>query len=369
MEEKTKKFVEKMLRDLMSDPEKLVGYLDLHVVRSMREGFVKGRKPMERWSLLNRLLAISQGATDARTKTAWKRVGRRVNAGATPIHILRPVWIHGRCKACGGSDKKCRWCHGTGFVHAMLGMALIDEYDVKDTTGRELKPRKVTGFAEGLPLKWLVEKLGLRIEVRSMASFYYGIYRPEVKEIEVCVKDEQVFLHELAHAIDDKLGTLERPGQKDFRERREMVAELAACALARLYGHGANLRFTRDYVEGWKIPELNLEAAFVELFGRVQAIIEFVHEQSTSLEERVRWMDAMNVDVEDGYRLVEKRKVLVGPNGRWSVRRFKKTIKLVKLEKMRKTLPDRVKAIYSKCGAEFERSKFLPYRTLCSVCK
>jgi hypothetical protein len=68
---------------------------------------------------------------------------------------------------------------------------------------------------------------------------YYGYFDGNKNEITLCTADEQVFLHELSHAIDQKVGNYDN---KDY-DGGEIVAELSACFLASIYAKKADMQF------------------------------------------------------------------------------------------------------------------------------
>jgi hypothetical protein len=58
--------------------------------------------------------------------------------------------------------------------------------------------------------------------------------------------NQQVFLHELSHAIDNTL-----PGKSDDYAFNEVVAELSAAFLGSLYNVDVDIASTKAYINGW----------------------------------------------------------------------------------------------------------------------
>jgi hypothetical protein len=74
-----------------------------------------------------------------------------------------------------------------------------------------------------------------------------GVYSPGNKAIRLATHDERVFWHELAHAAHERVSGPLTGGQDHLQE---CAAELAACALARMYGvecEGKSYDYIRRY--------------------------------------------------------------------------------------------------------------------------
>lgn len=100
--------------------------------------------------------------------------------------------------------------------------------------------------SESLPLIDISKNIGLTLSVKPGIG-YYGYYSPSEKEIALCSDDEQTFLHELSHAIDNRLGKYD----KSDPNGAEVVAELSACFLATLYCKKADMAFTKQYLKAY----------------------------------------------------------------------------------------------------------------------
>jgi len=123
----------------------------------------------------------------------------------------------------------------------------VPVFRVEDTEGEPLPdcdpPRPP-------PLREVAEIWGLQVRYLPFQGGAYGYFRPGAQEIGLATHDEQVFFHELAHAAHQRVNGKLKPGQ-DWQQ--EVVAELTAAVLMRLYGRRANdggsYRYIRTYAE------------------------------------------------------------------------------------------------------------------------
>ena len=75
-----------------------------------------------------------------------------------------------------------------------------------------------------------------------------------------------MFLHELSHAVDDRLNGL-KPGQN---KDQEVTAEFSAAVIAHLMGYKIPLGNVREYVEHYSFKEL------MGCLSRVEKIVNYV---------------------------------------------------------------------------------------------
>ena len=80
-----------------------------------------------------------------------------------------------------------------------------------------------------------------------------------------------VFLHELAHAVDDHLHSI-RGGQIPLQE---VVAEFSAAVIAYLMGYQTPLGNAKEYIESYGFTEL------FKAFARVERVVSFVIERTS----------------------------------------------------------------------------------------
>ncbi len=100
----------------------------------------------------------------------------------------------------------------------------------------------------------------------------YGSYNLLNKEIRLASPDIEVFLHELSHAVDDRLTGL-KPGQ---RKDQEVIAEFSGAVIGHLMGYKIHLGNVRDYVQQYSFREL------INSLSRVEKVVSYVIERTTA---------------------------------------------------------------------------------------
>jgi antirestriction protein ArdC len=197
--------------------------------------------PCAKWSFMNQFFVHLAGTCDARGYDQWKQIGRQVKKGAHAAHILVPCF--GKKESDDGEEEK--------FLKFFKSVPV---FRAEDTEGADLPYQaeldEMSARVVSLPLIQVAEKIGVSVTYGFSTGAYYGYYRSSAKKIVLCTDAEQTFFHELAHAVDDKLGTLEYMDTKG-RNMAEIVAEFTACFLASQYGKMANLLYTRQYLAGY----------------------------------------------------------------------------------------------------------------------
>lgn len=218
--------------------------------------------PCAKWSLGNRLMMLVQGTADARGYRQWKEAGRNVRKGSKAIYILGPVLVK--------RDKE-----NPDSELALIGFRGIPVFRFEDTEGEPLETSDYT--PETLPpLQTVAERIGIKVSYTPALADFMGRYIPKHKAIELCTHDAATWFHELAHAVDDYLGTMKRARRKDEAAYKdgEVVAEFCAAALAKLYGidyeHNA-LKYIQHY-------RADAAKAVTRLFARIEAVLSFILE-------------------------------------------------------------------------------------------
>lgn len=222
----------------------------------------KSDLPCAKWSLGNRLLMLVQGTADARGFQQWKEAGRNVRKGSKAIYILGPVLV-----------KRDKENPESGLV--LIGFRGIPVFRFEDTEGQ---PLETTSYApEALPpLQTVAERIGVQVSYCPALADFMGRYIPKHKAIELCTHDTATWFHELAHAVDDYLGSMKRAKRKDEAAYKdgEVVAEFCAAALCQLYGiayeHNA-LRYIQHYRQ-------DAAKAVTRLLARIEAVLSFILE-------------------------------------------------------------------------------------------
>jgi hypothetical protein len=221
--------------------------------------------PLAKWSLRNRFICFMNDSFDCRGRNQWETVGRHVKPGfQRAIFILGPMII--KKKGIDNSSDK----------EVLAGWKRIMVFPYESTEGIELSYIKEMASSiniESLPLIEIAVDLGLSVTARPGIG-YYGYYSPSAKSIVLCSDDEQVFLHELSHAIDDKLGNFDRSDP----DGAEIVAELSACFLAHLFGKKADMGFTKRYLTVYtkcSKDKAQFSRVLFKILDRVEAIYHY----------------------------------------------------------------------------------------------
>lgn len=184
--------------------------------------------PSAKWSAGNQVLMVAQGTMDARGFRQWEEVGRSVKKGTKAIHISRPrnVTVTEMDEVTGEEGKK----------RILVGFTFQPVFRVEDTEGEPLPEYEPTQLP---PLVEVAEAFGVSVKYAPPAGDWGGYYRDGTSEIVLCNHSQRTFFHELSHAAhyrlkDEKLRAV--VGKED-KIRKEMVAEMAAAALGRMYGY------------------------------------------------------------------------------------------------------------------------------------
>ena len=193
--------------------------------------------PAARWSLSNRLLTMLAGTADARGYRQWEEAGRHVEKGSRAFYILAPRF------------KKMKDERTDEEENRLIGFLAVPVFRCEDTDGEPLNHPPLEP-PEPPPLAEIAEAWGISVAYVPCYGGYCGRYSPGSNEIILATHQEATFFHELAHAAHGRFKRL-KSGQ-DWRQ--EVVAELTAAVLMRLFGKknmdGTHYRYIRDYAEG-----------------------------------------------------------------------------------------------------------------------
>ena len=204
----------KQLEELWKDPDRLTGMLEAVLITSPT-----GR-PIDRWSLRNRLLCALSGTADARTFNQWRESGRSVIKGHKAIYILAPIVI---------KDEEER-------TH-VVGYRGVPVFCLEDTDG---EPVPVMNTPPPPPLAEVAKRWNISVKYApSTNTGTLGWYNKTQQSITLLVENPSVYFHELMHAADDKTRTDFHGGQDPDQEA---VAEIGSAVLARLYDQPTDKR-------------------------------------------------------------------------------------------------------------------------------
>jgi hypothetical protein len=205
------------LVQLFEEPDKLVGIISEAFIPDLDPD-----KPMNGWSLANRMMVVMHRTTDARTFKQWQAVGRSVKKGVHAFYLLAPCFVKEEY-----ADKVTKQ---TEERLKLVGYRGFPVFRVEDTDGEALPsaapavfpPLMEVAEAWGVGVRWLGGAKGVGL---------LGVYSKGEKEIVLLTHGQATWFHELAHAADDAVS-----GMEGDKAEKEAVAELSAAVLARLYG-------------------------------------------------------------------------------------------------------------------------------------
>jgi hypothetical protein len=193
--------------------------------------------PFDRWSFSNKVIAWAQSGTlDCRGYRQWEQVGRRVKKGSRAVYILAPLITKIEDEETGETFNKC------------YGFKGVPIFSVNDTEGDPID----YGYedVEPPPLIEVAKAFDLDVTYEPLIGAY-GAANLKTGNIRLATAEEQVFFHELVHAIRVK-GGMEIKDEKDYA-REEVIAEFGATVLAEMYGKdisGHAIKYIKHYSEG-----------------------------------------------------------------------------------------------------------------------
>jgi len=216
--------------------------------------------PSEQWSFLNRIIMWMNGTYDARGYRQWMNVGRHVKKGAMAFHIFAPRLVKEK-KETGEED------------FSLVGFLQVPVFCYEDTEGEPLNYKKTEVNSFHLIEK--AEAWGLDVHAISGNDVCWGAYNG--KEIKLATPEECVFFHELSHhAHKLVLGELV-PGQ-DWKQ--EIVAELSAEALSRIFGLKTTTGNSYKYIEGYAAQAgLSPVMACLQVLSDTEKVLKLILEE------------------------------------------------------------------------------------------
>jgi len=262
--EKVKGEIEGLLK-MFKEPESLET-----VAKSM---FRRGIDiPSDNWSILNRLIMMRHGTMDARGPKAWFKIGRKVLKGGNFCIIAPKLWLKPVLDNDGqpvldanGKEKK---------IPILVGFNPIAVWPVEKTEGKEVDYK----MDKEMP-KFLCEKVakswGLSIKQTFDNPSFYAYFSPTKGEIVMATENQQTFLHELAHACDEKIQGKLKEGQEPLQE---IAAEMAACVLMRMLGlKNIGTKNTYDYISKYA-DQMGKDPidAVIPLVSRIGKIVDLI---------------------------------------------------------------------------------------------
>lgn len=239
--------------------------------------FSRGTKiPSDSWSVLNRIIMLSYGYTDARGFKAWGKVGRQCKKGGS-FYILAPNLFKKKVvnKKTNEEEEKT----------ILAGFRPIPVWPLENTTGKDVDYGKADKMPDFMGNE-IAEKWGIKITQGFENPEYYAYYSPIRKEIKMATASQQTFFHELAHAADDRLNKNLKGGQDPIQE---IVAETSAVVLMSMMGLKAGTKNAYDYVRRYA-EQSGKEPidALIPLITKISKIIKLILDESDSLQKTYR---------------------------------------------------------------------------------
>ena len=228
--------------------------------------FRGGDLPADKWSFLNRVLMYLNDTEDARGFRQWQQVGRYVKKGSKAFYIIGPVTRKIKVEKPLESGETVK-----EEKQIIAGFKAIPVFRFEDTEGEPIIREE---FKVNIPYEFnsIIQELGLKVQPVRFCGSAYGSYNLLNKEIRLASPDIEVFLHELSHAVDDRLTGL-RPGQKGDQE---VTAEFSAALIAHLMGYKVPLGNVREYIEQYNFREL------MSCLARIEKIVSYIIERTTA---------------------------------------------------------------------------------------
>lgn len=216
--------------------------------------------PSDKWSFLNRVLMYLNNTEDARGFNQWKQAGRNIKKGSKAFYILAPMFK---------KVTEDKTLESGEFVRQekqiLTGFRGIPVFRFEDTEGAPIIKEE---FKVDIPYEFngIIQELGLTVKASRFLGSSYGSYNLRNKEIKLSSPEIEVFLHELAHAVDDKLNGLKRGQQND----QEVTAEFSGAVIGHLMGYRVPLGNVKEYIEQYSFKEL------MNCLGRIEKVVTYV---------------------------------------------------------------------------------------------
>lgn len=247
--------------------------------KTMAQVFVQGaaERHCSSYSFMNRFIVMIHGYTDAMGFKQWKKIGRSVKKGEKGFAILAPILVNKReVNETTGKVEEFKIC---------IGFKAVKVFGFEQTEGKPLKDHdeSVQQFLSELPLLNVAKKWGLEVQAyNGREGEALGFYSYN-GTIALGTQNLSTWAHELAHAADDKLGSLK--GDKKWVV--EVAAELAGAVLLEAIGkpdasdRGGCWEYIKNYAESANIEPID---ACRMVLGRVAKIVELILETANETE-------------------------------------------------------------------------------------
>lgn len=218
-------------------------------------------KPSDNWSFINRMLMLIEETEDARGYRQWQDAGRSVKKGSKAFYIFAP-------KMAKVKDKETQ-----EEMMVLTGFMTIPVFKYEDTEGEELPEAPKYNFEIPADFQGIVKELGLTVKAMAFTGGAYGFYSSTQKLIVTCTPEIKTFLHELSHAVDDKLSGFKLKGGQ--HNDQEVTAEFSAAVIAHMMGYKIALGNSKQYIESYSLKEL------MKQLNRCEKVITYIMDKTT----------------------------------------------------------------------------------------
>lgn len=246
-----------------------------------------GDFPAAQWSLRNRFLLALSGHTDARGYRQWLAVRRQVKKGQRACYILTPRLVRHRDEQQPGlplapKDEPAAMLEPKLIL---VGFLAVPVFGYSQTEGDPLPgAEQETAFIEQLPLVQVARSWNLAVTLLDgRISGYAGSY-VRGKRIELAVENLSTWAHELVHAADHRLGTLNVRGGQQLDN--EVVAELGGAVLLECLGQtvASDRGGAWEYINAYASKhQVNPLAVCLELFERTSRCVSLILDTAAQL--------------------------------------------------------------------------------------
>lgn len=222
--------------------------------------------PCKYWSCMNQFVTYLSGTTDARGYLQWQEAGRQVKKGAAALYILVPMLYKSKNSNSGIPEEAA-----DDEEKELKGFKAMPVFRVEDTEGAELNyVARLREFdPSSLPLIDVAKAMGVTVSA-GLTWEAGGWFLKIDNAITMGSNNGQVFLHELSHAVDNAL-----PGKNADYAFNEVVADLSAAFLCKLYGFKCNFNNTNAYIRSWA-GRVQGAITFVKAMERVEEIYRYI---------------------------------------------------------------------------------------------
>lgn len=213
----------------------------------------KDDKPCCQWSWHNQILVALSGSTDARGFRQWQEVNRNVVKGSKAIHILAPCMKKITVDDDDGSEKERT---------IIYGFRSVPVFTVEDTEGDPIpvSDDHYDQWISQLPFVEVAQAWNINVGTYThKGAAPLGFYRYATtgdKAIMLGTENESTWVHELIHAADHRLHSLQ-----GTKAHREIVAEFGGAVLLECLGNhtAADLGGAYEYIKQYAQEEKQSE--------------------------------------------------------------------------------------------------------------